>query len=143
MTLPVMPTFIPGYLGTLVINAEDISAIVANASLTLNRNVLNKPTLGQPWGFALSGQRSATISYDGHLSAEQAGALNEIFMLEAPADFSFQIGEGGAATDGGLYSGKAVITSLAHEVAADGEWDWTLEAQSSGPVDYTAAVPTP
>lgn len=137
------PTFVPGYLGTLTINSEDVSAIVANATLTLNRNVLSKPTLGQPWGFSLSGQRSGTISYSGHLSVEQAAALNEIFGEDLPVDFSFQMGEGGGATDAGVYSGKCVITSLAHEVAADGEWDWTLESATSGPVVYTPAAPLP
>jgi tail tube protein len=134
------PTFIPGYLGTLTVNSEDVSAIVANATLTLTRNALSKPTLGQPWGYALSGQRSGTISYSGHLSAEQAAALNEIFMEDAPVDFSFQIGEGGGATDAGTYTGQCVITSLAHEVDAEGEWDWTLEATTSGPVVYTPVV---
>ena len=143
MTLPASPTFVPGYLGTLTIDAEDISAIVSGATLTLNRNALSKPTLGQPWGFSLSGQKTGTISYNGHLSVEQAGALNSIFAEELPVDFSFQMGEGGGATDGGVYTGKCVVTSLSHEVAADGEWDWTLETQTSGPVVYTAAAPTP
>jgi hypothetical protein len=134
------PTFIPGYLGTLTVNAEDISAVVANATLTLTRNALSKPTLGQAWGFALSGQRSGTVSYSGHLSVEQAAALNAIFMEDLPVDFSFQMGEGGGETDAGTYTGKCVITSLAHEVAADGEWDWTLEATTSGPVTYTPVV---
>lgn len=137
------PTFIPGYLGTLTLSAEDISAIVANATLTLTRNALSKPTLGQPWGFALSGQRSGTLSYNGHLTVEQTDALNSIFMEDLPVDFSFQIGEGGGATDAGTYTGKCVITSLSHEVDAEGEWDWTLEATTSGPVVYTAATPTP
>ncbi len=136
-----LPTFIPGYLGTLLLNTEDISAMVSGATLTLTRNALNKPTLGQPWGYAIAGQRAGTISYDGHLSAEQAADLHAIYSLDAPCDFSFQMGDAAGATDAGLYSGKCIITELAHEVAADGEWDWSLAAQTTGPVTYTPATP--
>ena len=140
MTLPIMPTFIPGYLGVVTLDSEDISAMVSGATLSLTRNALNKPTLGQPWGYAIAGQRAGTISYNGHLSSEQAAALQSIYMSEVPVDFSFQMGEGGGDTDAGLYSGKAIVTELAHEVAADGEFDWSLSAQTTGVVTYTPAA---
>lgn len=136
-----LPTFIPGFLGTLLLNADDISAIVSGATLTLTRNALAKPTLGQPWGYAIAGQRGGTIAYDGHLSAEQAADLQAIYMSDVPVAFSFQIGEGGGATDAGVYSGTCIVTELSHEVAADGEWDWSLACTTTGPVVYTPATP--
>jgi predicted secreted protein len=138
-----LPTFIPGFLGTVMLNAEDVSAMISGATLSLTRNALNKPTLGQPWGYAIAGQRGGTISYDGHLSAEQASDLQSIYMADVPVDFSFQMGEGGGDTDAGLYTGKAIVTELSHTVAADGEWDWSLSCQTTGPVIYTPATPGP
>jgi len=134
-----MPTFIPGYLGTLMLNGEDVSAMISGATLSLTRNALNKPTLGQPWGYAIAGQRAGSISYNGHLSAEQAADLQTIYMSEVPVAFSFQIGEGGGETDAGLYTGNAIVTELSHDVGADAEWDWSLSYQTTGPVNYTPA----
>jgi predicted secreted protein len=139
MTLPIMPTFIPGYLGTLMLNGEDVSAMISGATLSLTRNALNKPTLGQPWGFSIAGQRAGSISYNGHLSAEQAADLQTIYMSEVPVAFSFQMGEGGGETDAGLYTGNAIVTELSHDVGADAEWDWSLSCQTTGPVNYTPA----
>lgn len=133
------PTFIPGYLATVTIDAEDLSAIGSVTRLQKSRNVMTKPTFGNEYGFSLGGQKIAAFSASGHLSAEKAAALEALFDEELPVDFSLQVGEGAGATDAGLHTGKCVISSLTIEANADGEWDWSLEAQTSGAVTYTPA----
>jgi predicted secreted protein len=136
------PTFIPGYLGTVILNLEDISAIGSVVRLQKSRNVMTKPTFGNPWGFSLGGQRIGAFSANGHLSAEQAAALETAFEQDLPIEFSLQVGEGAGATDAGLHEGSCVISQLTVEANADGEWDWSLEAQTSGVVTYTPASPS-
>jgi hypothetical protein len=135
------PTFIPGYLGTVTLNLEDISAIGSVVRLQKSRNVMTKPTFGNPWGFSLGGQKIAQFSAQGHLSAEQAAALEAAYDEELPIEFSLQVGEGSGATDAGLHNGNCVISQLTVEANADGEWDWSLDAQTSGAVIYTPASP--
>jgi predicted secreted protein len=135
------PTFIPGYLATVTLMAEDISAIGSVVSLEKTRNVMTKPTFGSPYGHSLGGQKIAAFSANGHLSAEQAAALEDIFDSDAPIDFTLQVGEGAGATDAGVHSGKCVVSSYRIEANADGEWDWAIEAQTSGVVTYTPAAP--
>ena len=135
------PTFIPGYLGTVTLGVEDISAIGSVVRLQKTRNVMTKPTFGNPWGFSLGGQKIAAFSASGHLSAEQAAALEAAFDEDLPFTFALQIGEASGVTDGGLHSGNVVLSQLTVEANADGEWDWSCEAQTSGPVIYTPASP--
>jgi hypothetical protein len=135
------PTFIPGYLGTVTLNLEDISAIGSVVRLQKTRNVMTKPTFGNPWGFSLGGQRIGQFSANGHLSAEQAEALETAYNAQLPIEFSLQVGEGAGATDAGLHTGSCVISSLTIEANADGEWDWSIDAQTSGLVVYTPASP--
>ena len=52
-----MPTFIPGYLGTVTLNADNISTIGSVVSLTRTRNVMSKPVFGSPYAYSLGGQR--------------------------------------------------------------------------------------
>jgi predicted secreted protein len=135
------PTFIPGYLGTVTLNLEDISAIGSVVSLQKTRNVMTKPTFGNPWGFSLGGQKIAQFSANGHISAEQAAALEAAFASDLPIEFSLQVGEGSGVTDAGLHTGNCVLSSYTIEANADGEWDWSIEAQTSGTVVYTPASP--
>ena len=45
------PTFIPGYLGTVLLNADDISAIGSVVSLSKTRNIMTKPTFGSEYAY--------------------------------------------------------------------------------------------
>jgi predicted secreted protein len=135
------PTFIPGYLGTVTLNADNISAIGSVVSLKKTRNVMTKPTFGNEWGFSLGGQKIGAFSASGHVSAEQAADLEAIFASNAPIAFSLQVGEGSAATDAGLHTGNCVVSDYTIEANADGEWDWSIDAQTSGALIYTPASP--
>ena len=44
-------------------------------------------------------------------------------------------------TDAGLYAGMCVLSDYTISANADGEWDWSIEAQTSGEVSYTAPTP--
>lgn len=135
------PTFIPGFLATVTLNNENVSAIGSVVRLQKRRNGMTKPTFGNPWGFTLGGQRIGAFSANGHVSAELAAALETMFEADAPIEFALQVGEGAGATDAGLHEGLCVITSYTIEANADGEWDWSIDAQTSGAITYTPASP--
>jgi hypothetical protein len=135
------PTFIPGYLGTVLLNADDISAIGSVVSLSKTRNLMTKPTFGSAYAHSLGGQKLGTFSAQGHVSAEQVSDLETAFNSDAPIDFSLQIGDAAGPTDGGLYTGECVLSSFEITANADGEWDWSIEAQTSGPITYAAPTP--
>lgn len=131
------PTFVPGYLGTVTLNAQDVSAIGSVVRLNKRRNVMTKPTFGNEWGFSLGGQKLGGFSASGHISAEQAAALETAFD-QGSVDFSLQVGEATGATDAGLHEGTCVISDYTIEANADGEFDWSIDAQTHGAVTYTA-----
>jgi predicted secreted protein len=131
------PTFIPGYLGVVTLNAEDVSTIGSVVRLNKRRNVMTKPTFGNPWGFSLGGQKIGAFSANGHISTEKAAALETAFDTGYVA-FSLQVGEASGATDAGVHTGNCVISDYTIEGNADGEFDWSIDAQTSGTVTYTA-----
>jgi hypothetical protein len=135
------PTFIPGYEATITLNADDFSTVGSVISFEQAKNVLAKPTFGSASAHSLGGQKSGTITASGHISAEKVGDLQTAFDQSAPIEFSIQIGDAAGPTDGGLYTGQCTISRLTVEANADGEWDWSLEAQTSGDVTYAPATP--
>jgi len=135
------PTFIPGYLGTVLLNADDISAIGSVVSLTKTRNLMTKPTFGAAYAHSLGGQKIGAFSAQGHVSVEQLADLDAAFNSDAPIAFSLQIGDAAGPTDGGIYAGECVLSSFEITASADGEWDWSIEATTSGDVTYTAPGP--
>lgn len=135
------PTFIPGWEATVLLNADDISAIGSVTSLSKTRNIMTKPTFGNQYSHSLGGQKVGSFSASGHVSAEQVSDLDSAFNSDLPIAFSIQIGTAGSATDGGMYTGDCVLSDFTIEANADGEWDWSIEAQTSGTVTYTAPTP--
>jgi hypothetical protein len=135
------PTFVAGYQTTVTLNLDDLSAVGSVVRLQKNRTALNKPTFGAPFAFTLAGQRTGAFSAQGHVSVETAAALEDAYDSDTPIDFSIQIGEAGGETDAGLESGKCVITALTLEANADGEWDWSIDATTTGVITYTPASP--
>ncbi len=133
-------TFIPGYLGTVTLNTDDITAIGSVVKLGQTRAVMSKPTFGNPWGNVLGGQRLGSFSANGPIAAEQISDLQDAFDANTPIAFELQIGEASGATDAGIYSGDCVIGSFTIDASADGEWDWSIDAQTSGTVTYTPVV---
>lgn len=134
------PTFIPGHLGVVTLNTDDISAIGSVVSLAKTRNVMTKPTFGRSWGLSLGGQKIGRFAANGHISAEQAAALEAAFDSDQPIQFSLQVGQGGGETDAGLHSGFCVISEYTISGNADGEFDWSITAQTSDAVAYTPAA---
>jgi predicted secreted protein len=135
------PTFIPGYLGTVLLNADDISAIGSVVTLGQTRNIMTKPTFGSAFAHSLGGQKIGSFVASGHVSVEQVNDLQTAFNSDAPIDFSLQIGDAAGSTDAGVYTGQCVLTSFEITASADGEWDWSIDAQTSGDVVYTAPAP--
>jgi hypothetical protein len=134
------PIFIQGYLGTVTINADPI--ITANV-VTFNqtKNIMSKPVIGVAYAYTLSGQKSGSLSLQGHVSTLQLPELQAIIDSLVPVAFSLQVGDGAGATDAGLYTGFCVLANLNLTATADGEWDYTMDGQTSGLITYTPATP--
>lgn len=134
-----LPTFVPGYLGTVTINAEDQSITLHVVSLDTSRDTPVKKTMGQPEAFHISGQDVTTFAANGSVTAEKHAALEAAFALRTAVVCSIQLGEAAGATDAGLYSGSFRISQRRVEGNAEGQWTWSLQAMATGPVAYTPA----
>ena len=135
------PVFIPGYLGTVTVNSDDLSAVARVVSLETTRNIMTKPTFGSAYAFSLGGQKLGTFSAEGHIDTLKLQDIETAFNSDTPIAFSLQVGDAAAATDGGVYAGNCVLTSLTRSASADAEWDWAFSAQTSGAVTYTPPTP--
>lgn len=134
-----MATFIPGYLATVTINSDDITAIGSVFRLNMSRNVINKPHFGNAFNDKISGKRNIAFSASGNISVEQAADLQAMFDSDAPIAFSLQVGAASGATDAGLYSGTCIVATYSIDVSGDGDFAWTIDAEASGTVTYTPA----
>ena len=134
-----LPTLIPGYLGVVTINNENFTAIASVTSLNKSRNGMTKNLMGTEWTQTLGGKRSVAFSASGSISAELASALEDAYEEDGAVQFSLQVGQAGGPTDGGLHSGLCIITALNLNSGADGEFDFSIEATSTGEVTYTPA----
>lgn len=132
-------TFIPGQHTTVTINSDNFTTIGSVVSLSLGRNIIAKKHFGSDGTDRVAGKSDVTFSANGNISAELAADLYALHAALAPVAFSIQIGEAGQATDGGVFSGNALLTNLTMSVDADQDWAWSLEAAAHGTVTYTPA----
>lgn len=136
-----MATFIPGYLGTITINAEDVSAYGNVVSLNVNKNVIMKPVFGSAWQSAIQGQKSGSLSASGHVDATDAAAMFTALDTADSVTFAVQVGNAPDTTDGGIFSGNLIVSAYSISASAEGEWDWSVEGTFDGAVAYAAPLP--
>jgi hypothetical protein len=134
------PTFVPGYLGVVTIDTNDISAIAHVTKLGRSRPGLSKKTFGNRYQYAIGGQREFSFSASGSITAEQMAAIDASYETDTPVTFALQIGEAAGATDAGLYAGTCVLTTLDLDAGADGQWEFSIDAVGSDAPTYTPAV---
>ena len=132
-----MTAFIPGYQATVTLNSIDITAIGNVVRLSKTKAVMTKAVFGNDYANALGGQKLANFSASGHIDFAQIGALETMFEAASIA-FALQIGTANTPTDAGLYTGNCIVSGFTLEASADGEWDWSLDAQTTGDVTYAA-----
>ncbi len=135
------PTFIPGYLAEIEINLVDFTIVGNVLSLDFAPTVLPKPVFGQQYANAIGGQITATLSASGHLSTEILPSLLPLIESNTSVDFTITIGEAGGTIDGGTFSGKLVASGLSITDDATGEWEWSFDGTTDGPITYTAPTP--
>ena len=129
--------FIPGYLGTITMNMEDLSAVGNVYRLDQSKDLHTKPVFGNRGKKVLGGQLMATLGFDGHASPAAIAKLQAAFTATAPVAASVQIGEADAETDGGLYTGELVLGTFSLVGNADGEVDFSASGQFNGAPVYT------
>lgn len=129
--------FVPGYLGTITLNAETIKDLGGHViDLNMQRNVMTLPLFGQAWAGALEGQRQGTFTASGTIDSDKLAALQTAFE-SGPVAFSIQVGAAGEATDGGVYTGSCIVSNLTINAAADGKWEWSITATTNDAVFHT------
>jgi hypothetical protein len=136
-----MTTFVPGYLGTITIGSDDLSAVGMVIDFTRTKASLPKAHFGTQYRRTASGQISGTIQFDGHVSAEDLQKLEASFALETPVAFVMQIGQASGATDAGQYTGSAIFTAFGVNGQADGEFEFAATLETDGPVTFTPPTP--
>ena len=140
-----MQTFVPGYLAEIILDvggADTDLTVVGNVlSMDFSKSVLPKPVFGQQWRNSASGQISGSVSAGGHVSVETLPALLPLLELEAPIDFTIYVGTAGGAIDAGEYEGSLIVGSLSISDDAEGEWEFTIDGETNGPVAFTPPVP--
>lgn len=134
------PTFIPGVGSVITLDLNDVSLAANVTSVNDERDVMVKKVFGSSRAFKVPGIGSATLEVGGHVTVEHYPLIETAFGKKF-IDFSVQVGEGGAATDGGLYTGTAVIASKSITANADGEWDFSLTLEVTGALTYTPPSP--
>jgi predicted secreted protein len=138
-----MQTFIPGYLTEITLDGTDVTLIGQVTSYSDDQTAVPKPTFGTKYRRTIAGQSLYSIDVSGHLAAESAG---DLWALKASSDavaWSIQIGEAGAATDGGILAGNAVVTNLTMDSDAESNWSWSCTLEGDGDPTYTPATPAP
>jgi hypothetical protein len=133
-------TFIPGWDTTLTFNAEDFTVVCSVTSFNRARASNAKPVFGSNHRRELPGQKSGTVTAQGHISKEKVAALNGLIDSDASVAYEIQLGTLSGATDSGKYTGQMVVTEVNFEADAEGEWDFTLSATLDGEPVYTAPV---
>ena len=133
----VLPVFVPGYLGEITINAEDLTTVGNVINFERSKSSLPKPVFGSQWRRPASGQISGTITHDGHSAPEKLPALESAFALETSVAFTMQIGAPAGDTDSGNYAGNAVFTALSITGEAEGEFEFSATLETDGAVAYT------
>ena len=135
-------TWIPGYLGTITLDADDFSVVGQTLSFNGTKTNPTKATFGSTTMQRVSGMKDATIDTAGHISAELPVA--ELFALldgDVSFPFTIQLGDAAGITDGGIISGNAFASDFTIDADAEGEWDWSATLETDG--DYTFTPPTP
>lgn len=135
-------TWIPGYLGTVTLNTDDLSTTGRVVSLELSKGAQAKPVFGSLYQRAVSGSISGTFSAEGHVATTKPVAdLFDALESSAPVPYSIQLGDAAGATDGGTIAGNCILTGLTVSGDAEGEWDWTVTAMTDGAVTDTPGTP--
>lgn len=130
-------TFIPGQLTTVTLNSENLTAIGSVVSFSYGRNIIAKKHFGSDGTDRVAGKSDVTFSANGNISAELMPALVALITSLTPFAYSIQVGEGSAATDGGLLTGTCLLSNLTLSVDADQDWAWSLDAAVVGTPTYT------
>ena len=134
-------TFVPGWETTLTFNAKDITVIASVTSFNRARSSNANPIFGTPARRELPGQKSGTVSANGHVSVELLPDLNALIDSDVSVAYIIQVGTAAGPTDAGAYAGSMVVTEMNLEADAEGEWDFTMAATLDGDPVFTPPTP--
>ena len=131
-------TFIPGYLAEVTVGADTIEGNLGSGTLTLSKNLIDKPVAGDQMVTSIAGLIRGTLSVSGHVSTEDIAKFQTAWASNAVVAYVYQVGDA-TAPDGGEYAGNMLVESLSVAFDADDEWTFSMDAKLQT-VTYTAAA---
>ena len=133
-------TFIPFYRGTPTNLNSDLLTTARVTSIDLAKTALNKAASGAEYSNAIPGVITGTFSVEGHIATTAPLAdLITVFESTTVVPFVIQLVNVAGPTHGVIITGNRTPTALNVSGDAEGEWDWTLSAATSGDVNHAAA----
>lgn len=134
-------TFVPGYMAEITLNVVDYTVYGNVIGVSARKATPRKPVFGSSGQRVISGQQTWALQLAGHVAAE--GPLTAIlaaFAADTPIAFTVQVGEAAGATDVGEWSGNLVLSSLEVRTDAEGEWEFSANAEIDDTPTFTPAV---
>ena len=134
-----MSAVVQGFLATISIDTQDITAMVEALSVGETKSVLEKPTMdGSPFSKTIPGNVTGTLSLNGDIDQENLNKLEASWLKDTEVAFVVSVTEG-AGTDA-VWTGSLVLGDFTRETSGDSKWTFTLSGTSSGQTVYTPYV---
>jgi len=130
---------VQGFLVTLTLNTDEITALCNDVSLTRGKNVMAKPTMdgtGRPQ--QLVGNETGELSMSGQVDTVGQEVLEATWVFNTKVAFVLDVGDG-ATIKAGTYNGSVTLSQFDIEAAASDAWNFTL----SGATDSVSFAPVP
>jgi hypothetical protein len=122
-------TWVPGYLAEVTIGADSLEGDLGSGTLTLSKNLIDKPVAGDQKVTSIAGLIRGTMSVSGHISVENWAKFNTAFESNAVVAYVWQIGEDGGGTDVGEYAGNMLVENLSGAFDADDEFSFSMDCK--------------
>ena len=120
---------VQGFLATITLDSQDITAYLNDASFDRTKTVETKPTMdGTGIPLKLVTQKDGTLTLDGQVDTAGQSVLETIFAKDTPVAFVAIMGDG-ATIDAGTYSGDVTLSGETISTSASDTWNFTMTAE--------------
>ena len=131
--------FVQGFLATITVNSVDQTLIIESGGLSRSKTILSKGSMdGTGFMKSIPGPTTGTVSITGHIVQLALNDLETAWAVGDVVPFTMEISEG-MATDT-VYSGSLTLSGFNIDTAADGNWSFSLDGETSGAIVHTPAA---
>jgi len=127
---------VQGFLVSLTLDGDVITALCSDVSLTRAKNVMSKPTMdGTGVPTQLAGQATGTLSMNGQVDTVGQDTLETTWVLNTKVPFILDVGDN-ATIKAGTYIGNVTLSAFDIDAAASDSWNFALSGATDS-VTYT------